>query len=131
MNAFDIAVVAAAAATGWFIVSWLFTLGKGRRTDAASPSNTEGARNATDGALSIAQLAHEWHGILGVSEEASIEVIEARFHEAIAECDRTRASGMSSREEIAAAESRRRAVIAAYEFIRSSRRAKLTRSPAP
>jgi hypothetical protein len=106
VSAFDIGLIACAALTGWFLVSWLFNLAKPK---TSAPTRT------------LSDMARQWHVVLDVPEDATMGSIEARFHEAVADCDRIRFSGLSSSSEVAAAQSRRQVVTAAYEFIRSAR----------
>jgi hypothetical protein len=121
MSGLEISIIAAAGLAGWFLVSWLFTLAKpkdkpGLAAPTPAPASVRGP--------TLADLGAQWHGILGVSEDSSIELIEARYDEALRECDRVRLSGLSSAGEVARAESRREALVAAYEFIRSARAAR-------
>jgi hypothetical protein len=121
VNAFDIAVVALAGLAGWFLVSWLFTLGKPRTP--AQPGSSSAQSPTTQATPSLVELAEQWHRILNVTEDSSFQMIEARYREALADCDRIRASALSSSLEIASAEARQRAVTRAYEFIRAARKA--------
>ncbi len=68
--------------------------------------------------LSLAEISSRWSTILGVSENASTEEIEAAYHARIAECDRVRFAADEPVQAKSAAELRRAQVGQAYEFIR-------------
>jgi hypothetical protein len=122
----DVGILVAGALLGWLAVSFVITVVRQQREppvvlqggSTRSPAEEAGTRR-----VSLRQLAETWHTVLGVQSDASLEQIEAAYHQRIAECERAGASqptaGVGKEE---GAEQQRFLIEEAYGFIRTSRR---------
>lgn len=137
MTGSELGIIVVGGAVGWWGVSWLIDRLQRRDRDqtgatpapagpdADVPALREPARIAAPalpaGELSVVELADAWPRVLGVARDAPLATIEAAYHERIAACDRLRFQANASVSERQQAADERRAIEAAYEFIRSAR----------
>jgi hypothetical protein len=104
----DVAIIAVSGLVGWGLVWGLITVIHQQKKPPYDPH----AAGRTGGP-SLAELGEQWHRILEVPLDASLEQIESAYQARLAECDRLTDS--------VAAQKRRSDVVAAFEFIRASR----------
>jgi hypothetical protein len=120
----ELVILLAGGLVGWLAVSWVITIVRQQRAPpfVILPKSPQSAlETAGSKSPSLAELGDTWHTLLQVRADASVEEIEAAYHERIAECDRTRFAqnvGVMDRQD---AERRRSKIDEAYAFIRTVR----------
>ncbi len=102
MSVVDLAIVAAGGLVGWGVVWGLITIVHQQKKPPYDPD-------------AASEMGEQWHRILEVPRDASLEQIEGACRARLAECDQVTDS--------AASQKRRTDVVAAFEFIRASRQA--------
>ena len=124
MSIVNIGVLLAAALVGWLAVSWVITIVRQQREPPAILHRESQQVLSEDARLkgpNLREIAETWPTVLRVRNNASVDEIEAAYHQRIAECDRVRFSmsaGSTQRQE---AERQRFTIDEAYSFIRTSR----------
>ena len=124
MSIVNIGVLLAAAVAGWLVVSWVITIVRQQRGPPVilhRESHQVAEESARVKRPSLREIAETWHTVLRVRNDASVDEIEAAYHQRIVECDGIRFServGSSERQE---AERQRVTIDEAYNFIRTSR----------
>jgi len=121
MKIIEMAVIGGGSVVGWLLVSWFFDSRKAESAESDAVAPTPSAPRDPD-ELTLSELGQQWHSILGVSAKAEAMEIEAAYQAAISECDRIRFDAGSSASALQMANSRRKRISSAYEFIRSVRR---------
>jgi hypothetical protein len=96
----DLAIIGVSGLVGWGLVWGLITVIHQQKKPPYDPH-------------AAGELGEQWHRILEVPHDASLEQIESAYRARLAECDGLTASPASQK--------RRSDIVAAFEFIRASR----------
>lgn len=124
MSIVDIGILLAAALLGWFAVSLVINVVRQQRQPPVilhGGSLQVPSGDARVKGPSLREIAETWHTVLRVRNDASVEEIEAAYHQRIVECDAARHSKSAGSDERQAAERQRLMIDEAYSFIRTSR----------
>jgi len=120
----NIAILLVGILVGWFAVSLVITLVRQQRAPPVI-LHSESHELRTEGAHvkgpSLREIAATWHSTLHIGSDASVDEIEAAYHQRIAECDAVRFSKSAGSNERQEAERQRVMLDEAYNFIRTSR----------
>ena len=124
MSIVNIGVLLTAAVVGWLAVTWVITVVRQQREPPIILHRESQQVVSEVGRVkgpSLQEIAETWHTVLRVRNDASVDEIEAAYHQRIGECDRVRFSknvGSTERQET---ERQRVTIDEAYNFIRTSR----------
>ena len=124
MSIVDIGILVAAALVGWFVVSLVINVVRQQRQPPVvlhgEPLQVP-SEDARVKGPSLREIAATWHSTLHIGSDASVDEIEAAYHQRIAECDAVRFSKSAGSNERQEAERQRVMLDEAYNFIRTSR----------
>lgn len=124
MSIVNIGMLLLGALAGWFAVSLVITLVRQQREPPVilhCESHELPSEDARVKRPSLGEIAATWHAALRIRTDASVDEIEAAYHQRIAECDAVRFSKSAGSYERQEAERQRVMIEEAYNFIRTSK----------
>jgi hypothetical protein len=124
LSVVNIAILLVGALAGWFVVSLVITIVRQQREPPVifhAESHELPSEDARVKRPSLGEIAATWHTALRIRTDASVDEIEAAYHQRIAECDAVRFSKSAGSNERQEAERQRMMLDEAYNFIRTSR----------